>query len=418
MPPKKQNTPQQQNLTPSEIKVKAKDFFNNLLEKGNSPWPNKFLTSKGFTRQKCSKCSKNFWARNTTLGICGDSSCAGVYSFIHPETPPETKTTYLQAWLSFKQSLENAKTPHTAILRYPVVARWRADVDFVAAGIYCFQPFCVNGESDPPANPLCAAQFSLRFNDLDNIGITGRHFSGFNMLGIQVFNHFKKEQANDFDEYEEIYWKDSCIEENFNWAIDVLHLDIDRISFIEDVWQGGGTCGACVEYFYGGLEIGNMVFMEYLITPDTQFVPLKTKVIDVGIGLERIPWLCNGSWTSYIDVFDYLLPKLSSTVNVDIENPLFHKFAKYTARFDVDENKEIEQSWKDIGNEMGINDEELATLKDKIREFSDLVVICDHTRTVLFAIEDGALPSGVGGGGNIRNVLRRVFGIFTEEKLA
>jgi alanyl-tRNA synthetase len=82
--------------------------------------------------------------------------------------------------------LENERIPHTAIKRYPVVARWRQDVDYVAAGIFCFQPFCVTGELEPPANPLCCPQFCLRFNDLDSIGLTGRHYSGFIMLGIQV----------------------------------------------------------------------------------------------------------------------------------------------------------------------------------------------------------------------------------------
>lgn len=41
----------------------------------------------------------------------------------------------------------------------------------------------------------------------------------------------------------------------------------------------------------------------------------------------------------------------------------------------------------------------------------DLYVILDHTRTILITISDGALPSNVGGGGNVRNILRRVFSI-------
>ena len=36
----------------------------------------------------------------------------------------------------------------------------------------------------PPANPLICPQFCVRFNDLDNIGLTGRHYSGFVMIGI------------------------------------------------------------------------------------------------------------------------------------------------------------------------------------------------------------------------------------------
>lgn len=53
----------------------------------------------------------------------------------------------------------------------------------------------------------------------------------------------------------------------------------------------------------GGLEVGNMVFMQYRYNHDGSFEDLSVKVIDVGIGLERIPWLVNGSPTSYIDTF-------------------------------------------------------------------------------------------------------------------
>jgi len=99
-----------------------------------------------------------------------------------------TKITYAEAWKGFERSLTSSRIPCKSIERYPVVARWRNDVDYVAAGIFCFQPYCVTGELDPPANPLICPQFCVRFNDLDNIGLTGRHYSGFVMLGIQVFN--------------------------------------------------------------------------------------------------------------------------------------------------------------------------------------------------------------------------------------
>lgn len=105
------------------------------------------------------------------------------------------------------RSFTTARVPCTAIERYPVVARWRNDVEFTAAGIYCFQPFCVTGEMDPPANPLIQPQFCVRFNDLDNIGITGRHYSGFVMLGIQTFNYP--------DKY--VFFKEECIEFNYRY---------------------------------------------------------------------------------------------------------------------------------------------------------------------------------------------------------
>ncbi len=88
-------------------------------------------------------------------------------------------------------------------------------MDYVAAGIFCFQPYCVTGEMDPPANPLICPQFCLRFNDLDNIGLTGRHFSGFVMIGIQVFN-----KPNEF-----IFFKDECVEFNYRWLTEELKID-------------------------------------------------------------------------------------------------------------------------------------------------------------------------------------------------
>ena len=77
---------------------------------------------------------------------CGDSQCEKRYHFIGLGTgkgrgPEGKKITYAEAWEGFRRSLTSARIPCTAIPRYPVVARWRADVDYVAAGIYCFQPY-------------------------------------------------------------------------------------------------------------------------------------------------------------------------------------------------------------------------------------------------------------------------------------
>eukprot|EP00826_Nyctotherus_ovalis_P028737 TRINITY_DN22669_c0_g1_i2.p2 TRINITY_DN22669_c0_g1~~TRINITY_DN22669_c0_g1_i2.p2 ORF type:complete len:103 (+),score=26.99 TRINITY_DN22669_c0_g1_i2:76-384(+) len=72
-----------------------------------------------------------------------------------------------------------------------------------------------------------------------------------------------------------------------------------EVTFVEDVWAGGGNLGPSIEYFIGGLEVGNMVFMKYKVGDNGELVDLPIKVIDVGIGLERIPWLMNGGVTSY-----------------------------------------------------------------------------------------------------------------------
>lgn len=200
---------------------------------------------------------------------------------------------YSDAWKSYEKAFNTARIPCTTIDRYPVVARWRADVDFCAAGIYCFQPYCMTGELDPPANPLIAPQFCLRFNDLDNIGLTGRHYSGFIMLGLQVFN-----KKNNF-----IFFKEEVVEFNYRWLTEFLEIDPEEITFREDVWCGGGNLGPCIEYFVGGLELGNMVFIEYKTFHDGSREKLEVQVVDVGIGLERVAWLINGSETSYIETF-------------------------------------------------------------------------------------------------------------------
>lgn len=82
-----------------------------------------------------------------------------------------------------------------------------------------------------------------------------------------------------------------------------MECDLDEVTLIEDVWSGGGNLGSSIEMFAHGMEIGNMVFTRYKYFPSGEIEELDIKVIDVGIGLERIPWLINGTSTSFEDVF-------------------------------------------------------------------------------------------------------------------
>ena len=50
-------------------------------------------------------------------------------------------------------------------------------------------------------------------------------------------------------------------------------------------------------------------------------------------------------------------------------------------------------------------------MKQAVAPIKDMYVVLDHTRTLLMIICDGALPSNVGGGSNVRIILRRVFQI-------
>ena len=156
------------------------------------------------------------------------------------------------------------------------------------------------------------------------------------MLGIQVFNYP--------DKY--VFFKDEVIEFNFRWLTETLGIDPDEITFIEDVWAGGGNLGPSIEYFVRGLEVGNMVFMQYKTFHDGSREELAIKVIDCGIGLERVAWLVNGSATSYEDTFKeakgYMLQKL----NMEINQEIWDKFGPYSCTLNIDEVEDIDKTWQ------------------------------------------------------------------------
>jgi alanyl-tRNA synthetase len=130
-------------LTAKEIKKLAKPEFAANPDKF---YPTTTLKNLGFSRAQCKECGNNYWRATEARITCGDSQCEKKYSFIGVGTgigrgPQGKKITYSDAWNGFKKSLSSARVPCTPIARYPVVARWRADVDYVAAGIFCFQPY-------------------------------------------------------------------------------------------------------------------------------------------------------------------------------------------------------------------------------------------------------------------------------------
>jgi len=388
-------------LTVRELKAKLKPLFQQEYEKY---YPVNFFKKVGFSRDQCKSCKKFFWSKNPKPN-CGDSICRGSYGFIGQGVgigAKGQKLSYAQAYKTFEKSFTQARIPCTAIPRYPVVARWRNDVDYVAAGIYCFQPFCVTGEMEPPANPLICPQFCVRFNDLDNIGLTGRHYSGFVMLGIQVFNYPEKYH----------FFKEEAIEFNYNWLTQELQIDEDEITFTEDLWAGGGNMGPSIEYFVRGMELGNMVFMQYKTFHDGNFEELKVKVIDTGIGLERIAWVVNGEATSYMTVFRNALDFLVTKLGVEVNKEVWDKFGPHSSQLDVDENPDLEKTWKQISEIIKLDKD---TIRKAIEPLRDIFIILDHTRSAFFLIRDGSLPSNVGGGSNLRNIIRRTFAILQKQ---
>jgi alanyl-tRNA synthetase len=222
------------------------------------------------------------------------------------------------------------------------------------------------------------------------------------MLGIQVFN-----KPNKF-----VFFKDECVEFNYRWLTEELEIDPEEITFIEDVWAGGGNLGPSIEYFVNGLELGNMVFMQYKTFHDGSREELPIKIIDTGIGLERIAWLINGSATSYMDTFKNALTFLTEKLDISINNEIWEKFGPFSCRLNIDEVDNIDQTWDLISKEINVD---VQSVKNAIAPVKDLYIILDHTRTVFMIIYDGSLPSNVGGGSNVRNILRRVFAILHKQ---
>jgi alanyl-tRNA synthetase len=60
------------------------------------------------------------------------------------------------------------------------------------------------------------------------------------------------------------------------------------------------------------------------------------KVIDVGVGLERVPWLINGSPTSYFDVFGTAFEYLTKKIDIPLYNEVWEKVGPFTCRLNID----------------------------------------------------------------------------------
>lgn len=99
---------------------------------------------------------------------------------------------------------------------------------------------------------------------------------------------------------------------------------------------------------------------------------------------------------------EYLLPKL----DVKYDEAIWEKFGPISCTLNVDEAENIDETWKEIAQKIG---EPVDVVKSAVQDMKEFYIILDHTRTLLITISDGCLPSNVGGGSNIRNILRRCF---------
>lgn len=254
-----------------------------------------------------------------------------------------------------------------------------------------------------PDNPRIAnSQKSIRTNDIENVGVTARHHTMFEMLGnFSIGDYFKKEAIvwgwefltdekwlalDPKNLYVTVHPEDE--EARQIWE-EVVGLPTDYVIDEEDnFWDiGVGPSGPNTEIFYdrgqenndlpedhpesyvGGenerwLEVWNLVFSQFNHQPDGTYEPLPNKNIDTGMGLERIVSVLQETPSNFeTDLFLPIIKKISEVSGVDYETA-----------------DELKQSFK---------------------------VIADHVRAVTFAIADGALPSNEGRGYVLRRLIRR-----------
>ena len=366
-------------------KPKLREEFS---KKAQEHYKVKLFDEEGFSRHTCKICGKNFWSiekRDT----CEDSSHTE-YSFFR-EKPRSIG--YIEFWKKFADFFK--ENGHAEINSYPVVSRWRQDLYFTIASIQDFQRI-ENGmmSFEYNNNPLIVPQMCLRFGDIENVGVTGRHFTSFMMAGQHAFNYPK-----------EGYWKDRTIELNYNFLTKVLGVKKNDLVYNEDVWAmpDFSEFGPSLETFAGGSELVNSVFTQFECV-NGKVSELAGKVVDVGWGFERLLWFYTGHEDAYDAVFSDTIKRLKPKLGVELDTALFKKFARIAGELDVDEVKNARQKEMHLLKSAGIT---LEDYEKRIRPSQALYAVLDHTRTLLFGISYGSLPSNIGGGYNLRIILRR-----------
>ena len=115
-------------LSDKEAKIQLKAM---AAKQPDKYYATSVLKAEGFSRKQCSKCSTWFWSTKNG-NICGEPACSGGFRFIG-NSPAKFKLDYIETWQKFAKLF--TQWGYTPIKRYPVVARWREDTDFVQASI-------------------------------------------------------------------------------------------------------------------------------------------------------------------------------------------------------------------------------------------------------------------------------------------
>ena len=311
-----------------------------------------------------------------------------------------------ESFLSFFASKEHQIVPSA-----PMVIKDDPTLMFTNAGMNQFKDVIL-GNSPIKYPRIADSQKCLRVsgkhNDLEEVGLDTYHHTMFEMLGNWSFGDYFKQEAIDWAwEYLvevlkldpkrlyasvfEGYAAENLERDNEAAAIWEKHLPADHIingNRKDNFWEMGdtGPCGPCSEVHVDlrsdeeraavdgstlvnrdhpqVIEIWNLVFMQYNRKADGSLEGLPAKVIDTGMGFERLCMAIQGKTSNY---------------DTDVFQPLIQALAKMA-------NKQY-----------GANEADDIAMR----------VISDHIRTIAFSITDGQLPSNAKAGYVIRRILRR-----------
>ncbi|MDO5733126.1 MAG: alanine--tRNA ligase [Eubacteriales bacterium] len=252
------------------------------------------------------------------------------------------------------------------------------------------------GQDKPPCTRVTTCQKCIRTPDIDQVGLTSRHGTFFEMLGNFSFGDYFKEEiipwaweflTEDLEIpaerlYISVYHEDDEAYKIWHETIGIPEERIARLGKEDNFWEHGtGPCGPCSEIHYDRgeaygsgafgadagdryVEIWNLVFSQFDRQEDGSYLPLKQKNIDTGGGLERFACVMQG-----------------------VDN-----------LFEVDTIRSILDHVCAIAGK---------TYKSNERDDVAIRVVTDHIRSTVMMIADGVTPSNTGRGYVLRRLLRR-----------
>lgn len=284
---------------------------------------------------------------------------------------------------------------------------------FVNAGMVPFKPYFLGQQTPPfPTGTATSIQKCVRTLDIEEVGVTTRHNTFFQMAGNFSFGQYFKEGAithawtlltGSVEEggygldperlWVTVYLDDDEAADIWHHKIGIPLERIQRLGMEDNYWSMGipGPCGPSSEIYYdrgpsygkeGGpvaddsryMEIWNLVFMEKLRGEGTGkgnfeiIGDLPKKNIDTGLGVERVACILQG---------------VDNVYETDLLRPVIDAAEKVTGAKYEDPK---------------------ADRQDDIR----FRVIADHSRTAMMLILDGVTPSNEGRGYILRRLLRRI----------